>query len=262
MGGLLVSASDLAKYVGFQLSAWPPRDDPETGPVRRSSVREMNHLWRISNLSAGRQDGALQAQARGYGYGLGVSADCRFEHVAGHGGGLPGFGSYMAWLPQHGAGMFAMANLTYVGPAQAINESWDVLLKTGGLRERELPAAPVLTETRDRIVKLWRSWDTAQARQIAAVNLFLDVPEQQRKDQIERLKAEVGECSGIGPVTPENWLRGYFRMSCQKGDVTVLFTLAPTRPPGVQHLSFQRSSGVEGRLSAPTSPRSGVSCRE
>ena len=50
---------------------------------------------------------------RGYGYGLRISADCRFDHVVGHGGGLPGFGSYMAWLPEHGVGMFAMANLTY-----------------------------------------------------------------------------------------------------------------------------------------------------
>ena len=30
MGGLLTSANDLAKYVAFQLSAWPPRDDAET----------------------------------------------------------------------------------------------------------------------------------------------------------------------------------------------------------------------------------------
>ena len=46
--------------------------------------------------------------------------------------------------------MFAMANLTYVGPAQPINEGWDVLLTSGGLKKRELPASPMLTETRDR----------------------------------------------------------------------------------------------------------------
>src|SRR6202163_1572581 len=45
MGGLLTTAADLGKYVAFHLSAWPPRDDPESGPVRRASVREMAHLW-------------------------------------------------------------------------------------------------------------------------------------------------------------------------------------------------------------------------
>jgi CubicO group peptidase (beta-lactamase class C family) len=51
-GGLLTDATDLGKYVAFQLSAWPPRDDAETGPVRRSSVREMSHMWTPSNLVA------------------------------------------------------------------------------------------------------------------------------------------------------------------------------------------------------------------
>ena len=53
-GGLLTTATDLGKYVAFHLSAWPPRDDAETGPVRRASVREMSHMWTPSNLTVGR----------------------------------------------------------------------------------------------------------------------------------------------------------------------------------------------------------------
>ncbi|MBL0914594.1 MAG: beta-lactamase family protein, partial [Sphingopyxis sp.] len=41
MGGLQVSANDYAKWVAFLLSAWPARDDPDTGPVKRSTVREI-----------------------------------------------------------------------------------------------------------------------------------------------------------------------------------------------------------------------------
>jgi hypothetical protein len=221
----------------------------------------MNHLWRVANLTASRPGGKLQAEVRGYGYGLRISADCRFEHVSGHGGGLPGFGSYMAWLPEHGVGLFAMANLTYAGPAQPINEAWDALLKTGGLQKRELPVAPVLTQMRDRIFKLWKSWDDGEAKEVAAMNLLLDIPAAQRKERIERLKSEVGECSAAGPVTPENWLRGQFEMKCDKGSVIAVFSLAPTQPPGIQFLSFQRGEGT-ALLSAPTSPRSGVACRE
>ena len=33
---------DYARYAAYQLSAYPPRDDPETGPVRRSTLREMH----------------------------------------------------------------------------------------------------------------------------------------------------------------------------------------------------------------------------
>src|SRR5262245_6791511 len=69
MGGLLTTANDLGKYVAFHLSAWPPRDDDEAGPVRRASVREMAHLWTPANLTARVVNGTLQASEGGYGFG-------------------------------------------------------------------------------------------------------------------------------------------------------------------------------------------------
>lgn len=262
MGGLLTTATDLGKYVAFQLSAWPPRDDAEAGPVRRSSVREMNHLWRPGNLTVRRADGKIQATSSGYGYGLRISSDCRFEQIVGHGGGLPGFGSYMLWLPDYGVGLFAMANLTYAGPAEPINQALDVFLRSGGFQKRELPASPVLTQARDHIVNLWKAWDDSEAKQIAAMNLFLDAPIPQRREEIRKLQEEVGECTAAGPVIAENWLRGQFNMSCQKGTVAVFFTMAPTQPPAVQHLTFRKVSDNSVRLGAPTGAPAGVSCPE
>jgi hypothetical protein len=262
MGGLLTTASDLGKYVAFHLSAWPPRDDPETGPVRRASVREMSHMWTPANLTASNANGTLRADESGYGYGLRVTTDCRFEHIVGHGGGLPGFGSYMAWLPDYGVGMFAMDTLTYSGPAEPISQAWDVLLKTGGLRKRELPASPILSEMRGHIRNLWKSWDDAEAKQIASMNLFLDASAAQRKAEIQKLKEEVGECEEAGPVIPENWLRGQFNMTCRQGIVGVFFTLAPTQPPSVQHLTFRKIASDSIRMVAPTGAPAGVACAQ
>lgn len=260
MGGLLTTTDDLARYVAFHLAAYPPRDEADRGPVKRDSVREMNRMARISNLNARFEQGAVEASVSGYGYGLRISSDCRFQHVVGHGGGLPGFGSYMMWLPEHGAGMFAMTNLTYAGPAGPINEAWNVLLKTGGLMPRELPASPMLESARQGIWSLWRKWDSAEAKKIAAMNLFLDVPEPQRLDEIAAVKKESGECSEAGPVRAENWLRGQFNMRCANATVGVFFTLAPTEPPGIQHLSF-RKLGADAFMVAPTGAPAGVSCR-
>ncbi len=259
MGGLLTTANDLARYVAFQLSAWPPRDEPERGPVNRASVREMNQMWRPSNLNAGRG----RAQYSGYGYGLRVSADCRFAHIVGHGGGLPGFGSYMAWLPEFGVGMFAMANRTYAGPAAPIGESWDVLRKTGALRPRELPVSPLLTSMRDSIAKVWRDADLQELHRVAAMNLFLDVPEAQRRNELETLRRDVGACSTVGEVRPENWLRGVFDMECEKAPVRVTFTLAPTQPPRLQYLQIRKRGRNEPALTgAPTSGLNGSFCSE
>jgi len=262
VGGMLTDAGDLGRYVAFHLSAWPPRDDVDVGPVRRSSVREMSQLWTPSNLTLKRADGRLQAAETGYGYGLRVTTDCRFEHIVGHGGGLPGFGSYMAWLPDYGVGLFAMANLTYSGPADAVSHAWDALLETGGLHPRELPPSAALLRARDDIMDLWNAWDDAKARKVGAMNLLLDAPAAQRRREIGQLKADVGNCSAAGPVMPENWLRGQFNLTCAKGVVGVFVTLAPTQPPAIQYLAFRKLDAPSARLSAPTGPPAGVSCSE
>lgn len=262
MGGLITTATDMGKYVAFHLSAWPPRDDPETGPVRRASVREMAHLWTPSNLTASLSKGAFEASETGYGFGLRVSSDCRFEHIVGHGGGLPGFGSYMAWLPTYGVGMFAMATLTYSGPAEAISLAWDQLRKTGALRNRELPPTPLQTRMRDHILNLWKRWDDAEAKSIASVNFFLDEPTAERQAEIGALQKEMGECSAAGPVVPENWLRGQFNMKCANGTLGVFFTMSPTQPPALQYLAFHKLASENVRMGAPTGAPAGVACTQ
>ena len=105
---------------------------------------------------------------------------------------------------------------------------------------------------RDHIVNLWKSWDDAEAKQIASMNLFLDAPIAQRRAEIQKLKDEVGECSAVGPVIPENWLRGQFNLTCRKGTVGVFYTLSPTQPPAVQYLAFRKiDSGAYGSARQP-----------
>src|SRR3990170_5074922 len=77
MGGMLTSVSDLSKYVGAFLAAWPPRDGVETGPVRRASLREMQQISRPGPSAAVRDaNGNLRLNTGGYGFGLRVSTDC------------------------------------------------------------------------------------------------------------------------------------------------------------------------------------------
>ena len=239
MGGLVTTAPDLARYVAFHLSANPPRDGAEVGPVRRASVREMQRLWRAGGGVTVRRDAhdqPLIARAGGYGYGLGISSDCRFDHIVGHGGGLPGFGSYMMWLPDYGVGLFAMTNLTYAGPAGALNDALNVLGRTGALQLRELAPSPVLTRTQQALFALWNEWKTSNAERIAASNLFLDKSAAAREAEIAELKKTAGRCEPGGPVRAQNWLRGEFDLSCERGTIVRMsFTLAPTAPePTVQ----------------------------
>jgi hypothetical protein len=114
---MLTSVSDLTRYVGMFLSAWPPRDGNEAPPIRRSSLREMQHLWSPvpSSVARDQKTGAIQLTSVGYGYGLRVAQNCTFRTIVSHTGGLPGFGSVMTWLPAYGVGIVAFGHLTYKG---------------------------------------------------------------------------------------------------------------------------------------------------
>ena len=100
-----------------------------------------------------------------------MGTGCGFRPIAGSSmwwdmaAALPGFGSYMAWLPEYGVGMFAMANLTYVGPAQPINEGWDAFLTTGGLKKRELPALPSDADSGSHREAV-EAWDSGEAKKL------------------------------------------------------------------------------------------------
>ena len=65
--------------------------------------------------------------------GLMVTHDLRFGHIVGHPGGLPGFGSFMRWLPDRGVGVVALGNVTYAPMDPATLELLEVLDDLGAL---------------------------------------------------------------------------------------------------------------------------------
>jgi CubicO group peptidase (beta-lactamase class C family) len=240
MGGLWTSAPDLARYVAFLMSAFPPRDEPESGPIKRSSAREMQQAWRTQPASAFRTtvDAPLQMNVSAYGYGLGVSQDCRFGHVIGHGGGLPGYGSLMRWLPEYGVGLIGMSNQTYQGFNTLFNDVTTALYRTGALQPRAVQPSPALLSAQADVSQLIIKWDDNLANKIAADNLFLDVPAAVRQSRWKGLAEQHGVCRPATSIKPENALRGEWRMTCDRGWLDVYITLAPTMPPKVQLISI------------------------
>lgn len=240
MGGMLTSVRDLGAYVGAFLAAWPARDGPETGPVRRSSLREMQQLQRPGASSVTRAaDGTLRLNTGGYGFGLGISSNCDFAHVVAHSGGLPGFGSLMRWLPEYGVGIIAFGNRTYTGWGGPTAEAFTLLSKTGGLEPRMPQPSAVLVARKEAVSRLVLQWNDALADSLAAVNLFLDQSRARRKASIDTLLGRVGPCRAGGSFdVVENALRGQWTLPCEGGALRVSITLAPTMPPLVQYLDI------------------------
>jgi CubicO group peptidase (beta-lactamase class C family) len=185
MGGLWSTVRDLARWVAFFQDAWPPRDDPDDGPLPRWARREMQQIRRFDAIERRRPrpSGPSRTVALGYGIGLGIRVDERLGVSVGHSGGLPGYGSHMRWLPDHGVGVIALANVTYGAMHDACVEAIDVLADLDALGPVRAIEATPLSEAADRAVALVNAWDDETARGLLAGNAEPDEPFERRARQ-------------------------------------------------------------------------------
>jgi len=231
-GGLYSTVRDLARWVAFFLSAWPARDEADTGIARRSSLREMQQTWRVMP-----PDGANPA-LRGYGYGLFTLHNGSYPLVT-HSGGLPGFGSNMSWAPDYGVAIVALANLTYAPMRQAATAAMDLLIGQSGICPPAVEPAAALADARADVIQLLAGWDDALADRLFAGNFFLDEDRGRWQARLETLRAHYGNLQADGAFEVENKLRGAWKMAGDRGECRVSISMAPTVPPRVQEMTIE-----------------------
>lgn len=236
MGSMITSIDEFAKYMAFHLSAWPPSNATETGPVKRSSVREMHFPWNFNGLNPQYKypDGRICPSASAYNYGLGWFRDCENRIFIGHSGGLPGFGSQWRIMPDYGIGVVAFANRTYAPMGFINTRVLDTLVKLAGLQPRQLPPSAILEQRKNELVQLLPDWNKAEQSGIFAENFFPDYPIDTLRKQARELFAKAGRITSVEKMNPENQLRGSFILRGEKTDIEIYFTLSPENPPLVQ----------------------------
>lgn len=242
MGGLITTTNDFAKYVAFHLDAWPARDGAETGPVKRATVREMQlpRVFAGFNVKGVGPDGvAPNARVVFYGYGLTWSRDASQLVTVGHSGGLPGFGSQFRFAPEHGVGVFAFTNLRYGPVYNPTGRLLNMLVERASLPARAPVASSILLKRQQQVAQLIQSWDEKLGQEIAAENLFLDRPRQEWIKLATGKLATIGKVRAVGPITPQNRLRGTFPLVGERGSLNVTFTLTPEQEPRVQDIEIE-----------------------
>ena len=238
MGGLITTIEDFSKYVGFCLSAWPPRSGADNGPVKKSSLREMQIPQFVSlNVDEKDSKGNACAVMSGYGFGLGVTTYCNGLKQVGHGGALPGFGSDFRFYPEYGIGIMAFCNLTYTSayPRSKITE---LLFETLALKPRTLPVSETLLERQQQVVELIKHWNADLESKILAENFYLDRSRAHRMAEAKEILLKAGTIQSIGEIDPNNQLRGSFKIMAENGVVNIFFTLTPEKYAKVQRLDI------------------------
>jgi CubicO group peptidase (beta-lactamase class C family) len=233
MGGLATTVPDYARYVSLLLNAWPARDEPESGPVRRSSVREMV-LWHAPPFAPETLPGARAGQPSAYGYGLTHSTDALLGMRIHHAGGLPGYGSHVLMLPERGWGVFAFGNRTYAPMSRL---TLDVVER---LHAASPPAAladpsPALTRAVKAVVAAYALGHIEGDDRPFAVNFLLDTPAPLRDAELASLKRQLGE-GRLERIEPIHALAGRFVLACAKGRLHGTVILSPEADGGIQKL--------------------------
>lgn len=240
MGGLITSIDDFSRYTAFHQLAWPPASGPDNGPVSKSDLREMHHLWNLQNVQGQFRypNGRLCPTASGYGYGLRCSLDCDGRVIVGHSGGLPGFGSNWQIWPNEGIGIISYANLTYSGMAGINTLVLDSLLTVTRLPKAEVTVSAILQQRKDELSTLLPSWSAAESTGIFAENFFPDKSLRHRKAASDLIFKQIGPIKEISAIVPENQLRGTFYLTGAQGKAKVFFTLSPEREARIQQLDI------------------------
>ena len=236
MGGLITSVDDFTKYVALHLSAWPPRSDPDLGPLKRSSLREMHQPWRFASLIPDFRypSGRACPSAAAYAYGLRWMEDCEERVIIGHSGGLPGFGSNWTMMPDYGLAVMSFDNVTYGGTSTLNTAVLDGIIATAGLEPRQLPIPDVLETRKNQLVALLPDWEGAEETGMFAENFFMDTRLSDIVEHSREIFAEAGAIQEVGELVAENQLRGSFVLRGQQTDILVFFTLSPERDPLIQ----------------------------
>lgn len=240
MGGLITSLSDFSKYVSFHLSAWPPSNSPDDGPVKRSSLRQMQWIQH-PRLYSDAKDGQGNdcPVIIGYGFGLGIRKDCHGDTRVSHSGGLPGYGSEYRFYPEYGVGIISFANRTYSPAGSANAKVMDLILQKADLPHPQLPASKILKTRKDQVARLIQSWDENLGDEILAENFYLDQSRSHRMAAAEEAFQQLGNVQNIGEIKAINQLRGAFLLEGDKGKAEVFFSLSPEKNPKVQAINIQ-----------------------
>ena len=240
MGGLHTTSRDYARFVGWLLSAWPPRDDPDDPILARSTIRELAQGDGFPQIQDAvfRPDAGEEAAAQRYGLGIIAIADPILGPVLTHSGGLPGYGSNVVLLPARGLGLFLFANVTYARPAPFVRELAVRLVRTGAFPEHRPAPAAELGNAGEVMRQIYRACDIEAGRDLLAENLLLDCSPDRWKRQLASLHQTLGDCLGTGVLEAGSAMSGAFTYPCERGRLRVYVLLAPTVPAKIQKLEF------------------------
>lgn len=243
LGGMWTTAEDYGQFIAWMLSAWPPRNTQEIeGAIPRRVIRMATDSTFLLNANRraglhGKDDCSMSV---GYGMGLDQFRHCTIGLILGHGGGFPGYGTFVLMVPETGLGVFAFANVTY---AETYGPVWDALAKLSkhgyGSSNSGWIADPALQTAYTGIIEAYEAGNITKGDLAFEDNFFLDRSIERWNAQISEINHEAGVCKNRQKLAPTGRLSGSFIWNCTKARVAGEIILSPVHPSPIQQLNLR-----------------------
>jgi CubicO group peptidase (beta-lactamase class C family) len=219
-GGLYSSVRDLGRYLAAQLDAYPPRNEAETGLVRRSTMREAHSTGFHSAMSVSMAEAPkkgeplVRAVAESYGFGWAAAHTCDFDDLVWHNGSILGYTADMRFLRQRGVGVVTLANLTPANPSAVSQRVLQALKRTGGLSKRSKPISPAFEPAMKKFLDVYNAWNEKAYEGMLRAGR---PPVPTEKDELAGYKLLHGACRGYSPIEARSPFDARFNLDCERG---------------------------------------------
>ncbi|WAS90927.1 serine hydrolase domain-containing protein [Nannocystis punicea] len=248
-GGMYSSVEDLARYAAWLLASWPPRDDPDPGPLSRATLREAQTMAAVNRFFAESvRDGPAHGSLHGDGLGFGVSASCQFDHVVAHNGKTMNYRAMLQMLPTRGVAVILMTNLSSISSTVLPGDAGrvlDILAATGALQPRQHSASPALVAAAGELAGLMGRWDEARYATLMSPDYRDAYPIETVIQQLDEWRALVGACRDPRTVKVEDPRAGLFELSCERGTLELELRVTPWSPAQISSFTIHAATGLE-----------------
>ena len=248
MGGLHSSVRDLGIWVNGFISAHhsgaagsegtSPALDNSSHPLSIASRLEMQEHQRFVGTTI--SGDPAKSLTLSYGYGLMTETDSQLGRFVFHGGGYPGFGSFMKWHPASTWGIVVLGNRTYAPVYLLAIDILNRIVAQNATTPH--PSTTLWTETQHAMTvaeQLINQWDESLADAHFAVNMDMDTPRAERQAGITELATQVGPFTRLD----EGWISrspAHVQWTIQgaENSARVEILMSPQRPTKIQSLKI------------------------
>lgn len=233
-GGLYLSVSDLGRWLAWQLSGYPARSEPDTGPLARASIREMHDVSggvgvHVTSPFVTLESWTAEPWAGGMSLGWGRTSLCDLGILVEKSGRIDNYYTEVGFFPNHGIGLLMQTNTAHRNglKRRAFFDVLKLLRETGGMvpRVRIARNVPALDKAFARLLGVLNQWDEGAYQAMLTPDHKRGTPMASEQAELAAYAKLHGKCASGSIVRFDSSERARYALECERGHFEMSFSV-------------------------------------